>query len=448
MRTLFVYSLVCCMSKMNTESPSITAIRSVRGMRDLIGEQANVFSTIVDGIKRIVLQHGYSHVETPIIEFTQLFARSLGESTDVVGKEMFSFLDRSGQEMSLRPEGTASVVRAFLENNLTQKLPQKLFYYGPMFRYDRPQKGRYRQFFQFGVENLGEKSPLSDVDVISLASEVLTNLGIDSVLYVNSIGDVDSREKYKAKLVEYFSKYENDLSADSKLRLQSNPLRILDSKDAGDQKIVQESPSIVDFLTNDAMKFFERVLDGLSILGIAYKLDRTLVRGLDYYDHTTFEFKTCVQDGDNKNDFAVLGGGRYNGLVEQIGNVSVPAVGLAFGLDRLMLAYDAAKLPQRNVISVLFVTPQEENTALLLTAHLRQHGFSVIMPLDGGLTKRTKCSDRAKATCALFIGEDEVRSNTIKCKFFSSIKNFLEGTELSVNKDEIVRFFCDLFIER
>ncbi|MDR2464060.1 MAG: histidine--tRNA ligase [Holosporales bacterium] len=435
------------MNEINSANENMKMIRSVRGMRDLFGKQADIFCTVMDGIKRVVLRHGYSYIETPILEFTQLFARSIGESTDVVGKEMFSFMDRSGQNISLRPEGTASVVRAFIEHNLVQKLPQKLFYYGPMFRYDRPQRGRYRQFFQFGVENLGENSPLSDVDVIVLASEVLANFNIKNTLYLNSLGDVETRNKYKAKLVEYFSQYSEELSTDSKLRLTNNPLRILDSKNAKDQEIVYGAPSIINFLTKDAAKFFERVQEALSLLGIAFQLDKTLVRGLDYYDHTTFEFKTCIQDNGTENDLAVLGGGRYNGLIEQIGGTSVPAVGLAFGVDRLMLAYNAEKIVRKNIISILFVTQNEENDALLLCTKLRQHGFSVIMPLDGSLTKRTKCSDRAMAICALFIGEDEVRDATVKCKFFTSTQDFPESTEIIINKSEIIQFFHNLFVD-
>jgi histidyl-tRNA synthetase len=404
-----------------------------------MGQDSSVFNTVVDTLKQVAQSHGYSHIETPILEFSSLFARSLGEDTDVVGKEMFSFADRAGQQVSLRPEGTASAVRALISNGLTQKLPQKLYYFGPMFRYDRPQKGRYRQFFQFGIENLGEGSPLSDVDVIFLANDGLTRLGIKSKLFINSIGDQPSRTAYKARLVEYFSKYETDLSEDSRRRLTTNPLRILDSKEAGDLKIVEGAPSISDFLTNDAAAFFDSVQNGLSALSIDFSLDRTLVRGLDYYDHTTFEFKTDIDD----LSLAIVGGGRYNGLVEQIGGPHIPAIGLAFGIDRMMLAYDASKLVTPPLIAVLFVTKNEELYALELAQQLRKN-FNVILPTDGNLAKRMKQSNSAGACCALILGEKEVAERSVTCKFLKEVQGYANGAENLVSRDALEAFFAQI----
>jgi histidyl-tRNA synthetase len=409
--------------------------RPVRGMRDLIGQDSVVFDTVVNALKRVAQSHGYSYVETPILEFSSLFARSLGEETDVVGKEMFSFTDRAGQQVSLRPEGTASAVRALISNGLTQTLPQKLYYFGPMFRYDRPQKGRYRQFFQFGIENLGEESSLSDVDVISLAYNGLTKLGIKSKLFINSIGDQPSRTAYKARLVEYFSKYEMDLSEDSRRRLTTNPLRILDSKEDLDKKIVEGAPSIVDFLTSDAAAFFDSVQKGLSALSIDFSIDRTLVRGLDYYDHTTFEFKTDIEG----QPLAIVGGGRYNGLVEQMGGPHVPAVGLAFGIDRMMLAFDASRLPAQPLISVLFVTKNEELNALDLAQQLRKN-FNVILPTDGNLAKRMKQANSAGACCALILGENEVAERSVTCKFLREVQDHANGAEFSFSRDALEPF--------
>ncbi|MDR0631320.1 MAG: histidine--tRNA ligase [Holosporales bacterium] len=417
------------MSKANDDT------RPVRGMRDLLGQDSAGFDTVVDTLRKVAQSHGYSHIETPILEFSSLFARSLGEDTDVVGKEMFSFIDRAGQSVSLRPEGTASVVRAIISNGLTQKLPQKLYYWGPMFRYDRPQKGRYRQFFQFGVENLGEGAPLSDVDIVSLAYNGLTRLGIKSKLFINSIGDQASRSAYKAKLVEYFSKYEKDLSEDSRRRLTTNPLRILDSKEANDIRLVATAPSISDFLTVEAAAFFERVLNGLGTLSIDFSIDRTLVRGLDYYDHTTFEFKADI-DGQS---LAIVGGGRYNGLVEQMGGPHVPAVGLAFGIDRIMLAYDASKLLAPPLIAVLFVAKGDEPMALELAQRLRKK-FNVVFPVEGNLGKRMKQCNAAGASCALILGEDEIAKNFVTCKFLKDGPGYTSGLERAVSGDTLEEF--------
>jgi histidyl-tRNA synthetase len=413
--------------------------RPVRGMRDLVGQDAEVFDTVISSLKRVAQSYGYLFVETPILEFTSLFARSLGEDTDVVGKEMFSFLDRSDKSVSLRPEGTASVVRAIITNSLTQSLPQKLFYFGPMFRYDRPQKGRYRQFFQFGVEDIGEESALSDVNVIALAHEGLERLGIKNRLFINSIGDKPSRDAYKAKLVEYFSKYKNELSEDSQRRLLTNPLRILDSKETSDQQIAEGSPSLADFLSPHAVNFFERVQEGLSALSIDFSFDRTLVRGLDYYDHTTFEFKADI----DSQPLAIVGGGRYNGLVEQMGGPHTPAVGLAFGIDRVMLAYDVSRLAKPDTIAVLFVSQSEELSALKLSHQLRTR-FNVIMPVDAGLTKRLKQSNTTGAVCALILGESEEAAGTVLCKFLQPRQGYSDGAEVVVSRSELEDFLAKI----
>lgn len=431
---------------MSKDTIDLQEIRTIRGMRDLIGKDAEAFCYIIDSLKKIVSNYGYSQIETPIIEFTSLFARSLGEETDVVGKEMFSFFDRSEQSISLRPEGTASAVRALITNKLTQNLPQKWFYYGPMFRYDRPQKGRYRQFYQFGIEYLGSKSPLSDVESITAAYDVIQALNLkNTTLYLNSIGDTESRASYKEELIRYFSQYKNDLSADSQRRLLVNPLRILDSKDPKDQEIIQNSPSILHFLTPESSRFFERVQEGLTRLNIPYRMDRTLVRGLDYYDHTTFEIKTSISE--NQPSMAFVGGGRYNGLVQQMGGPSIPAVGWAFGIDRLILAFQH-KIPPLHLISVLFVKEDEEYDALLLAHQIRSIlNTPVLFPSDGNLIKRLKYSDKMNVTCALIMGEEEIKSECVKCKFLITIKDFFKGTEKVIKRSEITNFLYNLFKE-
>lgn len=415
-------------------------LRTVRGMRDLFGEDAELYRYIIEQITKIVLKNGYTPIETPILEFTSVFMRSLGEYTDVVSKEMFSFLDRSENSVSLRPEGTASIVRALITNKLTQTLPQKWFYHGPMFRYDRPQKGRYRQFYQFGVEHIGTDAPLSDVESIAVVAEVLKKLKISNVtLSLNSVGDKETRQKYKEKLVEYFSRYENDLSLDSQRRLQANPLRILDSKDEKDQQIALEAPSILDHLTPSSHAFFDRVQEGLALLNIAYELDRMLVRGLDYYDHTTFEFKTCL---DSQNSIAIVGGGRYNGLVEEMGGPSIPAVGWAFGIDRLMIACNYSDVPLAKKIAVLFINQEEENIALKLTHRLRDElQMAVLFPTDGSFIKRLKYSDKIGATCVVILGADEIQSNQAKLKFLYDIDSFQAGQEISIPMEQVIAFF-------
>ncbi|MDR1597400.1 MAG: histidine--tRNA ligase [Holosporales bacterium] len=426
-----------------TKDENTSLAQTVRGMRDLVGVDVSVYGEIINTLMRVAYSHGYSQIETPILEFTSLFVRGLGEDTDVVGKEMFSFLDRAGQSVTLRPEGTASAVRALITNKLTQTLPQKFFYYGPMFRYDRPQKGRYRQFFQFGIEDFGESGPLSDVDVIALAHEGLSKLGVQGELFINSIGDKSSREIYKSHLVDYFSKYKNDLSEDSQRRLLTNPLRILDSKELSDIAIIEGSPSLFDFLSKDAAAFFDKVQDGLNVLSIPYSIDRTLVRGLDYYDHTTFEFKANI----DSQPLAVVGGGRYNGLVEEMGGPSIPAVGLAFGVDRVMLAYDRARIPAKTVISVLFVTEKEEVVALKLANALRDK-FNVIIPSDGGIAKRLKQSNTAGATCAIIIGEDEVRLSAVKCKLLKAVGEYSDGDEFSVEQANLEEFLMRVTVPK
>lgn len=415
----------------NTEVPL-----PVRGMRDFVGADARTFHHVVDRLQTVVCRYGFSPIEMPLVEFTSLFVRSLGDTSDVVDKEMFTFEDRSGQSISLRPEGTASAVRALITNKLTQTLPQKWSYYGPMFRYDRPQKGRYRQFYQFGVEDLGASGPLSDVEAISMAMEGVQSLGINgATLFINSIGDAATRADYRAKLVAYFEAYKGDLSEDSQRRLTVNPLRILDSKDAKDQELVRGAPQISGSFTPEAARFFDRVKEGLAALGLTFKLDPCLVRGLDYYDHTTFEIKAPVGEGSTL--LAVVGGGRYNGLVEQMGGPSVPAVGWAAGLDRLMLAVEAPAV-EVPPVAVLFVG-EAEDVAALQGAH-RLRGLvqnPVLMPAEGNLAKRMKMSDRAGALCVFLIGEDELKTGQLKVKFLRSTGEFEEGAECVVAETEL-----------
>lgn len=422
---------------------SLEAMRPVRGMRDFVGSDAAHFYHVVDVLRDVALRHGFGPVEIPIVEFTSLFARGLGEETDVVGKEMFTFQDRSDQSLSLRPEGTASAVRAFLTAKLTQTLPQKWFYWGPMFRYDRPQKGRYRQFYQFGVESLGSSTSLSDVEIIALFFESLKALSItQTTLFLNSLGDADSRAAYKTALVEHLSRYASELSADSQRRLQTNPLRVLDSKDPQDQRLMEDAPSILDFLTPDASRFFDRVKEKLSQLGIAFTIDPHLVRGLDYYDHTTFELKAALDE--ESPPLAVAGGGRYNGLIQSMGGPPIPATGAAFGIDRLLLL---APQPHRApfTVGVLFAEEGDFAEAWKIAQRLREaFAFPVLFPTEGDLSKRLKYAHKSGVACVLILGQDERQKEGIRCKSLTDFPNLPEGQEKVVLQKDLLAFVSSL----
>lgn len=431
-------ALPCCSSA--PLSKRCEPLRPVRGMRDLIGTEGIHFEYVIDTLRTVARSHGFSPVELPIVEFTSLFARGLGEETDVVGKEMFTFLDRSGQSISLRPEGTASAVRAFLTAKLTQSLPQKWFYWGPMFRYDRPQKGRYRQFTQFGLETLGASSPLSDIEMIACCDEAIRKLGIRSAtLSINSLGDAESRAAYKGALVDALSRYEHELSEDSQRRLHTNPLRVLDSKDPTDQKLTQDAPSLSDFLTPSSREFFDKVQEGLTRLGIPYEIDPRLVRGLDYYDHTTFEIKALLDD--KETPLALLGGGRYNGLVQQLGGPAVPAVGVGFGVDRLLLLANKPETPSS--VGVLFAEEADIFEAWDIARELRS-SFSIVFPTEGNLSKRLRFANKSGAVCALILGDSERQKGVIRCKSLAPLPSLEEGREVDVPRDQLHSFLNKL----
>ena len=308
------------------------SVRPVRGTVDLFPEEFRRHSRVIDAARGLANVYGYGEIQTPIFEFTEVFARTLGDVSDVVTKEMYTFEDRGGERITLRPENTAGVARAFISAKLQNDLPLKYFYAGPMFRYERPQKGRQRQFHQIGVELFGVPGPSGDVEVIALAAQILDQLEMRQhcVLNLNTLGDTESRQAYRIALVEYFSDYKARLSDDSVARLEKNPLRILDSKDQSDKEIVDGAPSFDQYLTASASEFFGEVREGLDDLGIAYELNPRLVRGLDYYCHTAFEFVTDALGAQG----TVIGGGRYDGLIGMMGGPETPGVGWAGGIER------------------------------------------------------------------------------------------------------------------
>ncbi len=391
------------------------SIQPVRGTKDLLPAEARKFRHISDWARAVTELFGYAEMATPIFEFSEVFKKGLGESTDIIGKEMYSFLDRGGDELSLRPEGTAGVVRAFISEGLAQNLPLKVFYQGPMFRYERPQKGRQRQFHQIGVECLGIDSPQADSECIAMAQMLLQKLGIDSKcqLEINSIGDRSSRARYRQALVDFFSQHEKSLSEDSQKRLHTNPMRILDSKHKADQALVSEAPLLSDYLSPEAKDFFEQVTLQLKALGLKPQLNPRLVRGLDYYCHTVFEFKTSELGAQD----AVLSGGRYDGLVEMMGGPATAGVGWAAGMERLALLLDQEiPAPRPQVIIPLGNTPEIELEALKLAHLLREQGFVVESTYSGNLQKRLKRANRLKARAALLLGPEEVQKSQVTVK--------------------------------
>ena len=392
-------------------------LQPVRGTQDLLPERARRHRHVADTARSLAELYGYAEMATPVFEFTEVFARPIGEETDIVAKEMYSFADRGGDEITLRPEATAGIVRAVLSNGLAQSAPLKFFASGPMFRYERPQKGRFRQFHQIDVELLGVAQPSGDVEVIALAHRILAALGIAhrAILELNTLGDAESRAAYRAALVNYLSAHRDALSEDSRRRLERNPLRILDSKDEGDRHICAGAPDFAEFLNPASREFFARVEAGLDRLGIAYRLNPRLVRGLDYYTHTVFEFVTT----DLGAQGTVLAGGRYDGLVELLGGPSMPGVGWAAGIERLAMLTDEPPPPHRP-IALVPVGEKGEAMAPALAEELRGAGFAVDLGFSGNLQRRMRRADRIGARAALLIGEDELARGAVTLRDLDS----------------------------
>jgi histidyl-tRNA synthetase len=391
----------------------VSELQPPRGTHDLIGDDQRRHRHVIDTARRIASDHGYDEWSTPIFEDTRVFSRTLGETSDVVTKEMYSFQDRGGESITLRPEGTAGVCRALVTNGLTQSLPQKVFYAGPMFRYERPQKGRFRQFHQIGLELIGPAEPLGDAEVIACGWEVLKALGISGNVFleINTLGDVASRTSYRAALVEYFTARKDKLSKDSLNRLERNPMRILDSKDEGDRAINAEAPTITPYLTPDAAQFYLKLKAFLDILEVPYQENPRIVRGLDYYGHTAFEFVSS----DLGAQGTVMGGGRYDGLVREMGGPPTPAVGWAAGIERLaMLLAAAPALPP--TIAVVPIGDAAEAVALKLLRDLRSAGLRAEMAYRGNARRRMERANRIGAKTALIIGDDDIKAGVAQLK--------------------------------
>src|SRR5215471_3055057 len=403
-------------------------LQPVRGTQDVLPEAARRHRHITEAARDIAALYGFAEVATPIFEFTEVFARPIGETSDIVSKEMYTFTDRGGEEITLRPEATAGIVRAVLSDGLVQSAPLKFFCHGPMFRYERPQKGRFRQFHQIDVELIGVAQPQADIEVIALGRRVLEALGVhhNTVLELNTLGDPDSRAAYRDALVAYFSRRHSELSEDSRRRLERNPLRIFDSKEESDRRVSLEAPAFDDYLNAGSRDFFAQVCAGLDLLGIPYRLNPRLVRGLDYYAHTAFEFVTS----DLGAQGTVIGGGRYDGLVEIMGGPATPGVGWAAGVERLAMLIPEPAGPPRP-IALVPVGQAGEQLALRLAEELRDAALPVDLGYSGNLARRMRRANRIGARAAVLIGDDEIARGV------ATLRDLDSGAQSDVPLDEL-----------
>ncbi len=407
----------------------MTDLQPARGTHDMIGEEYRRFQHVIDTARRTAATYGFEEWATPIFEDTRVFARSLGDTSDVVTKEMYTFTDRGGDSVTLRPENTAGICRALVSNGLTQSLPQKVFYAGPMFRYERPQKGRYRQFHQIGAELIGVAEPLADAEVIALGWDILSALGVaaHTTLEINTLGDRESRDAYRAALVAHFSAHRDALSDDSRNRLDRNPLRILDSKEHADKPFIATAPTIGDHLTEGARAFYEKLKDHLARFDVPFVENPRIVRGLDYYNHTAFEFVTTALGSQG----TVMAGGRYDGLVEEMGGPPTPGVGWAAGVERLSLLLaepPAATQP----VAVIPVGDAAEAAALSVVQTLRRAGIRAEIGYRGNLKRRMEQANKRRARAAVILGEAELARGV------AQVKNLASGEQSEVTLAELV----------
>lgn len=405
-------------------------LQPIRGTHDLLFDDCRQHRRIIDALNTHATRYGCTEIATPIFESTSLFSRTLGETSDVVSKEMYTFPDRNGDLMTLRPEGTAGIARAFVTHKLHDRTPLKVWYTGPMFRYERPQKGRQRQFHQAGVEFLGVADPWQDVEALALAWDFLQSLALNGTLTlkINSLGDSESRARYRTTLTAYLEQYRADLSSDSQIRLEKNPLRVLDSKAPEDQAIVANAPLLPDSLTDGARAFLEHVKQGLTALGIPFEHDPRLVRGLDYYTHTAFE---VVSDGLGAQA-TVLAGGRYDGLVKQLGGPETPAIGWAAGLERLaLLMAPPASLPRP--VAVIVFEDRDIPHALHLAHTLRTAGHTADI-LVGPPGKRLKQAHKRGARYVVLLGPDEIAAGQ------GVVKDLEDGTQQTLPLSQLQNF--------
>ncbi|WP_282033002.1 histidine--tRNA ligase [Metabacillus indicus] len=416
------------------------AFQIPRGTQDILPGEVERWQYIENKAREICKLYQYKEIRTPVFEHTELFQRGVGESTDIVQKEMYTFQDRKGRNITLRPEGTASTVRAFVEKKLYAQpaQPTKLYYIGPMFRYERPQTGRFRQFVQFGVEALGSSNPAMDAEVISLAMELYRSVGLKKLkLIINSLGDADSRKAHKEALIAHFEPRIGEFCSDCQKRLTQNPLRILDCKTDRDHELMKTAPSIMDYLNDESRAYFEKVQAYLTDLGIDFTVDPNLVRGLDYYNHTAFEI---MSDAEGFGAITTLcGGGRYNGLVQEIGGPETPGIGFALSIERLLAALDAegVELPVDQSIDCFVVTlgDKPKDRSVSLVYELRKAGLTAEKDYDDKKMKaQFKAADRFNARYVAVLGEDELEKNMI------SVKNMESGEQKEISLQDLAAY--------
>jgi histidyl-tRNA synthetase len=395
---------------------------NVKGTRDILPAESAVWARVEETARQVFSLYGYGEIRTPILEHTELFVRSVGEATDIVGKEMYSFEDRKGRSLTLRPESTAAVARSFVDNRLGElPLPVKLFYIGPHFRYERPQKGRYREFHQIGAELLGDAGPTSDAELIGMLVEFLGALGFeDLTVLVHTVGDQRSREDYRERLVEFFEPLKEQLSANSRERLERNPLRILDTKIPAERELLVRAPMLEGSLSTASREHFDGVRSALELLGVKYRVDPGLVRGLDYYTLTVFEIISESLGAQN----AIVGGGRYDRLLADLGGPDLPAIGFAIGQDRLVESLPAwfreqcLRVPPVHLIAI---EPVPKLAVMKLGEELRAHGIAAVVDFGSGRMKAAlKRADRSGARHVLLLGEDEMEKHGVTCRDLSA----------------------------
>jgi len=409
-------------------------IQAIRGMNDLLPEQTAAWQQVEAIIRQVAASYGYQEIRMPVLESTALFKRSIGEVTDIVEKEMYTFDDRNGESVTLRPEGTASCVRAGNQHGLLYNQIQRLWYMGPMFRYERPQKGRYRQFHQFGIETFGLEGADADAEVILLSARLWKALGMaDQVeLQLNSLGSNEARARYRDALRDYLEQYKSELDEDSQRRLDTNPLRILDSKDANTQQLLEQAPKLSDYWDEESKQHFDELKARLDAAGIPYVFNERLVRGLDYYNRTVFEWVTTKLGAQG----TIAGGGRYDTLVERIGGNATPACGFGIGLERVFLLMQEYGVTAANQADIYLINVGElaEQKAFTIAESLRSMGLSVVLHAGGGSFKsQMKKADRSGARFAAILGDDEVAANEL------SLKPMLgQGEQARVKLDQVL----------
>lgn len=417
-----------------------------KGTKDILPTEIKNWQFIEDTARLLFKNYQYTEIRTPIFEHIEVITRSVGDTTDIVAKEMYDFLDKGNRHITLRPEGTAPIVRAYVENKLFGPeyiKPYKVFYIGPMFRHENPQKGRLRQFHQMGVEAFGSENPATDVETIAMAMKFFKQIGLNQLrLVINSLGDKETRKNYRKALIDYLTPFKEKLSEDSQRRLNENPMRILDSKDKRDQQLIADAPSILDYLNEKSRNYFNTVLEMLDVLKIPYELDATMVRGLDYYTDTIFEVMSDAKGMGSQS--TICAGGRYNQLVEELGGPETPGFGFAMGIERILLVLEAEQivLPTLNKLDAYIISLGENTNveALKIVETIRDAGFSADRDVMNRKAKaQFKTADKLGANVVLILGEEELATKTIK------LKNMRTSEEKSILLSEIYADFPTVY---